>query len=135
MKILKTINVEAQRAGRIIPCLLQFHIASEESKFGFLPEETEELFSKNVLPDLKNVAFSGVMGMATYTDDVVLINREFSILQRLFNQLKTVFFQGNDNFREISMGMSHDYLLAIKNGSTIIRIGSTIFGERCYVEK
>jgi len=135
MKILKTINVEAQRAGRIIPCLLQFHIASEESKFGFLPEETEELFSKTVLPDLKNVAFSGVMGMATYTDDVVLINREFSILQRLFNQLKTVFFQGNDNFREISMGMSHDYLLAIKNGSTIIRIGSTIFGERCYVEK
>ena len=135
MKILKTINDEAQRAGRIIPCLLQFHIASEESKFGFLPDEADHLFSLTDLSDLKNVAVSGVMGMATFTDDVTQINREFSTLYRLFQQIKTVFFQGNDNFREISMGMSHDYLPAIKNGSTMVRIGSTIFGERCYFGK
>lgn len=132
LKILKTINEEAQRAGRIIPCLLQFHIASEESKFGFLPEEAVHLFTPTDLSGLKNVAVSGVMGMATFTDDVALINREFSTLYRLFQQLKTDFFQGNDNFSIISMGMSHDYLTAIENGSTMVRIGSTIFGERCF---
>ena len=135
MKILKTINEEAQRVGRIIPCLLQFHIASEESKFGFAPEEINELFSLADLSDLKNVTLSGVMGMATYTDDVSQINREFSTLYKLYHQLKTVYFQGNDHFREISMGMSHDYLLAIENGSTMVRIGSTIFGERCIAGK
>ena len=132
MKILKTINEEALRAGRIIPCLLQFHIASEESKFGFLPEEADKLFSGADLSDLKNIAISGVMGMASFTEDVSQINREFSTLHGLFHQLKTVFFQVNDNFREISMGMSDDYLIAIKNGSTMVRIGSTIFGARCY---
>ena len=135
LKILKTINEEAQHAGRIIPCLLQFHIASEESKFGFLPDEAEELFSMTHLSELLNVAISGVMGMATNTEDVSEINREFSTLCGLFHQLKTGFFQGNDHFREISMGMSHDYLLAIENGSTMVRIGSTIFGERCIAGK
>jgi len=135
LKILKTINEEAQHAGRIIPCLLQFHIASEESKFGFLPDEAEELFFMTHLSELLNVAISGVMGMATNTEDVSEINREFSTLYGLFHQLKTGFFQGNDHFREISMGMSHDYLPAIENGSTMVRIGSTIFGERCIAGK
>ena len=135
LKILKTINAEAQRAGRIIPCLLQFHIASEESKFGFLPQEAERLFDQINLSDLNNVLVSGVMGMATFTDDLDQVNREFSTLYRLFQQIKTAFFPGNDHFREISMGMSDDYLFAIKNGSTMVRIGSTIFGERCYVGK
>ena len=76
---------------------------------------------------------SGVMGMATFTDDEAQINREFSTLNGLFHRLKTLFFQENENFREISMGMSQDYLLAIENGSTMVRIGSTIFGERCLV--
>ena len=134
-KILKTINDEAKRVGRKIPCLLQFHIASEESKFGFLSTEAEKLFLPIELSHLENVIIAGVMGMATFTDFEQQIRDEFFNLQQLFNKMKVVFFQGNDNFREISMGMSHDYLLAIKNGSTIIRIGSTIFGERCYVEK
>jgi len=132
LKILKTINEEGQRAGRIIPCLLQFHIAGEESKYGFLPEAAAELFSMTDLSELLNVAISGVMGMATFTEDIAQIRHEFSTLQGLFNQLKAAFFQGNDNFREISMGMSQDYLLAIENGSTLVRIGSTIFGERCF---
>ena len=135
MKILKTINEEALRAGRVIPCLLQFHIASEESKFGFLPEEADELFSLIELSELKNVIIAGVMGMATFTDDVPQINREFLTLQGLFHKLKTIFFQGNEQFREISMGMSHDYLIALGNGSTMVRIGSTIFGERCVAGK
>jgi len=129
-KILKTINDEARNAGRIIPCLLQFHIASEESKFGFSYDEAFQLLSDIKLSELENVIISGVMGMASFTDDTELINKEFFTLHEIFQKLKDVFFQDNDNFREISMGMSHDYLIAIENGSTMVRIGSTIFGER-----
>lgn len=130
IKILKTINDEAKRAGREIPCLLQFHIALEESKFGFLPDEANQIFASVKYSEFGNVNISGVMGMATFTDDVSLINKEFSTLNETFRNLKAGFFQGNDNFREISMGMSHDYLCAIANGSTMVRIGSTIFGDR-----
>jgi pyridoxal phosphate enzyme (YggS family) len=132
-KILKTINEEALRVGRIIPCLLQFHIASEESKFGFLPEDANQLLFVNTFSDLNNIVLSGVMGMATYTEDETLIKNEFSTLTQLFRTMKKDFFQTDDNFREISMGMSNDYLLAIENGSTMVRIGSTIFGDRCYI--
>jgi len=130
LKILKTINDEAKLVGRVIPCLLQYHIASEESKFGFSISEAEQMLSAINLSDYKNVTISGVMGMATFTDDIVMINKEFFALKGIFQNLKEVFFQGNDNFSEISMGMSHDYLYAIENGSTMIRVGSTIFGER-----
>ena len=130
LKILKTINDEAKLSGRVIPCLLQFHIASEESKFGFSYEEAVQLLKAVKLSDFENVSISGVMGMATFTDDVVQIRKEFSALHEIFQKLEDVFFHGNDNFREISMGMSHDYLYAIENGSTLVRIGSTIFGER-----
>ena len=130
LKILKTINDEARLAGRVIPCLLQFHIASEESKFGFSSDEAFRLLTDVKLSDLENVILCGVMGMATFTDDVSQIKKEFLTLQKIFKNLKDVFFQGNDNFREISMGMSHDYLYAVENGSTMVRIGSTIFGER-----
>jgi len=129
-KILKTINDEAKLAGRVIPCLLQFHIAREESKFGFSSEEANEMLSSAEFAELKNVAICGVMGMASFTEDTRLINLEFSNLHEIFQNLKAVYFQGNDNFREISMGMSNDYQLAIENGSTMIRVGSTIFGER-----
>jgi PLP dependent protein len=132
LKILKTINNEAKHAGRVIPCLLQFHIASEESKFGFSYEEAVQLLSDIRLSDFGNVLISGVMGMATFTDDVALINKEFSTLHKIFQNLKETFFHGDDNFCEISMGMSHDYLYAIENGSTMVRVGSTIFGERNY---
>ena len=133
LKLLKTINDEAKHVGRVIPCLLQFHIASEESKFGFSPEDAVQMLSAIKLSDYENVTMSGVMGMATFTDDVALINQEFSNLSGIFQNLKEVFFRGNDNFREISMGMSNDYQYAIENGSTMIRVGSTIFGERCLV--
>jgi len=130
LKILKTIYDEAKHAGRVIPCLLQFHIASEESKFGFSYEEAVQLLTTLKTSDIENVIISGVMGMATFTDDVELIKKEFSTLHEIFQNLKDVFFRGNDNFREISMGMSHDYLYAVENGSTMVRVGSTIFGER-----
>jgi len=130
LKILKTINEEAKLAGRVIPCLLQFHIASEESKFGFSVDEVIQLLTDLKSSDFENVTISGVMGMATYTDDEVQIKKEFSVLLDIFQKLKAVFFQGNDNFREISMGMSSDYLIAIESGSTMVRIGSTIFGDR-----
>ena len=131
IKILKTINEEGRRAGRRIPCLLQFHIAREESKFGFLPEDADLLLTISDFAELDHVIISGVMGMATFTEDSAQINREFSTLYNLFQKLKTTYFAGNENFREISMGMSDDYQLAVNNGSTLVRIGSTIFGERC----
>ena len=134
IKILKTINEEGRRAGRRIPCLLQFHIAREESKFGFSPEDADQLFSQADLAELDHVIISGVMGMATFTEDSAQVNLEFSILYKLFQKVKTTFFAGNDNFREISMGMSDDYQLAVANGSTLVGIGSTIFGERCYLK-
>ena len=130
LKILKTINDEAKHAGKVIPCLLQFHIASEESKFGFSYEEAVQLLTALKASDIENIIISGVMGMATFTDDVELIRKEFSTLHEIFQNLEDVFFRGNDNFREISMGMSDDYLYAVENGSTLVRIGSTIFGER-----
>ena len=129
-KILKTINDEAKHAGKVIPCLLQFHIASEESKFGFSYEEAVQLLTTLKSSDIENIIISGVMGMATFTDDVELIRKEFSTLHEIFQNLKDVFFRGNDNFREISMGMSDDYLYAVENGSKMVRVGSTIFGER-----
>ena len=129
-KILKTINDEAKHAGKVIPCLLQFHIASEESKFGFSYEEAVQLLTTLKSSDIENIIISGVMGMATFTDDVELIRKEFSTLHEIFQNLKDVFFRGNDNFREISMGMSDDYLYAVEKGSTMVRVGSTIFGER-----
>jgi len=133
-KLLKTINDEAQRAGRVIPCLLQFHIASEDSKYGFSPLYVNQEFPLFKLSDLENVTISGVMGMATFTDDQDQIKNEFTTLNKIYHKLKKDFFSGNDDFREISMGMSNDYLQAIENGSTMIRIGSTIFGERYLIK-
>jgi len=129
-KILKSINDEAKRVDRIIPVLLQIYIATEETKFGFSAEEAFQMLHSSEMMDLKNVRLCGVMGMATYTDDEELINNEFSNLQSIFQKLKECFFKGNDHFCEISMGMSNDYHLAIKNGSTMVRVGSHIFGER-----
>ena len=130
LKILNIIDDEAKREGRVIPCLIQVHIAREASKFGFTPEEAIQMAFAINSAELENVTIAGLMGVATYTEDVSQIKKEFSTLHTIFQNLKDVFFNGNDNFREISMGMSHDYLYAIENGSTMIRIGSTIFGER-----
>lgn len=131
-KLLKSIDSEARKVGRIIPCLLQFHIAEEETKFGLSLEEATEILNSAEFKLLKHIQISGVMGMATYTDDERQIKKEFANLKSIFEKLKTDYFAQNPDFKEISMGMSGDYLLAVEKGSTMVRIGSTIFGERKY---
>lgn len=132
-KLLKTIDSEAKKVNRIIPCLLQFHIAEEETKFGFSMEEAVDMLNSEAFKSLEHIRISGLMGMATYTDNEEQIRKEFACLRSYFDQLKTTYFNSQADFKEISMGMSGDYLLAIDEGSTIVRIGSTIFGERNYI--
>lgn len=134
-KLLKAIDSEAKKAGRIIPCLLQFHIAEEETKFGLSMEEALEMLNSEEYKMLEHIRISGVMGMATYTDDKNQIRKEFACLKSYFDTLKADYFVGAVDFKEISMGMSGDYLLAIAEGSTMVRIGSTIFGDRNYGSK
>jgi len=130
IKLLRLIDIEAVKAGRVIECLLQVHIAEEETKFGFSTGELIELAKGGEFKNLNGVRLSGLMGMASFTDDLTQVKREFSELAECFRHLKTHFFAENSFFREISMGMSGDYLTAIESGSTIVRIGSLIFGER-----
>jgi PLP dependent protein len=131
-KLLKSINAEAKKVDRIIPCLLQFHIAEEETKFGLSMEEACEMFHSGEFKQLANVKVCGVMGMATFTEDETQIRREFASLKKYFDELKSDYFSGDDEFKQISMGMSGDYQIAVEEGSTMVRIGSTIFGERQY---
>lgn len=132
LKLLKTINKEAVKNERTIDCLLQFHIADEESKFGFTPGKVKDLLESDEFDQLKNVRIVGVMGMATYTDDIEQIRQEFKALHAVFQQLKQDYFHDNDSFCERSMGMSNDFKIAVEEGSTMVRIGSTIFGERAH---
>lgn len=131
-KLLAEINKQAAKVNRIIPCLLEIHIAQEDSKFGFSMDTCREMLQQGDWKDLKNISVAGVMGMATNTNDEQQVLREFESLRLFFEELKSTFFADNDNFKEISMGMSHDYQLAIKSGSTLVRVGSYIFGERNY---
>ena len=129
-KILYVINNEAEKYGRIIDCLLQFHIAKEETKFGFNLEEVFQLLESEDFKRLGNVNVCGVMGMATFTDNMTLVRKEFKYLRNCFSTLKEKYYKQHEQFKEISMGMSGDYMTAIEEGSTIVRIGSLIFGER-----
>ena len=129
-KLLSVINQEAEKTGRIVDCLLQFHIAKEETKFGFNLEEITQLLESEDFKKLRNVSLCGVMGMATFTDNMVQVREEFIFLRNYFKALKEKYFQEYEDFKEISMGMSGDYLTAVNEGSTIVRIGSLIFGER-----
>jgi PLP dependent protein len=131
-KLLKAIDTEASKASRIVPCLLQFHIAEEETKFGLSLEEATDMLNSEEFKLLEHVKISGVMGMATYTDDENQIRKEFACLKSYFDRLKSDYFSTKPEFKEISMGMSGDYLIAIEEGSSMVRIGSTIFGERSY---
>ena len=133
LKLLKEINKQALIADRTIDCLLQFHIASEATKFGLDYEEAEEILKSKEFQELQSIRVCGVMGMATFTDHTDIVRQEFKRLKAIFEQLKTNFFQNKTYFNEISMGMSDDYKIAIEEGSTIIRIGSAIFGERKYL--
>lgn len=129
-RLLREINKEAKRCNRAIPCLLQFHIAMEETKFGFSMEEAIQMLENEAFSEMSNVSVSGVMGMATFTKDELQIRKEFKQLYGYFKSLKAGYFATKPEFREISMGMTDDYLVAINEGSTIVRIGSGIFGVR-----
>ena len=131
-KLLQEVNKHAAKVQRTIPCLLQFHIATEESKFGFSMDECETMLRDKHFGTLNNINIQGVMGMATFTENVELIRSEFRILHTYSTYLKENYFNKENSFKEISMGMTDDYGMAIEEGSTMVRIGSAIFGERNY---
>ena len=131
-KLLAEIDKQARKAGRVIPCLLQIHIAQEETKFGFSTDECRTMLDAGEWRSLQNIQIAGVMGMATNTDDEAQIEAEFHTLADFFQETKETYFNDSPYYKEISMGMSDDYPLAIRQGSTLIRIGSRIFGERIY---
>lgn len=131
-KLLSEINKEAKKNNRIISCLLEMYIAVEETKFGLDIIKASEILLSEGFKSLHNIQISGVMGMATYSDNPNIVRQEFSNLRSCFNLLKDKFFSEDNRFKEISMGMSGDYLIAIEEGSTMVRIGTSIFGERQY---
>lgn len=130
LKLLKMVQKEALKANRVAECLLQVHIAREASKFGFDGEELLKIASEGELNRMEMVRIRGVMGMATYTDNEEQIREEFRFLNRIFDQLKVTAFSGTDSFDHRSYGMSGDFQLALEEGSTMVRIGSLIFGPR-----
>ena len=131
-ELLWEVNRHAEKNGRVIPCLLQFHIAQEESKHGFLLEECEAMLQDPGFRELHNVHIHGVMGMGTFTDDMEQVRKEFKHLHDIFIHLKNNYFQDKPEFKELSMGMTDDYPIAVEEGSTLVRIGSAIFGARDY---
>lgn len=133
IKLLKEVDKRAKQNDRVIDCLLQVYIADEETKFGLLPSETRALLVSDEFATLKNIRIVGLMAMATFTEDLSQIEREFASLKKLFEELSSSIEYSNQwQPKEISMGMSSDYELAIKHGSTLVRIGSSIFGARDY---
>lgn len=130
LKLMQEINKQALKNDRVIDCLLQFHVAQEETKSGFTLEECEQVLSSEEFSNFKNIRIVGVMGMATYTEDEKQIRKEFKTLVANFAYLKMTYFSANQDFKEISMGMTDDYKIAMSEGSTIVRIGSAIFGSR-----
>ena len=130
MKLLKEINKQAIKNERVINCLLQFHIAQEESKFGYSLQEAKDMLESEEFRTLTGINIVGVMGMATFIDNQEQVRSEFKQLKSNFETLKSDFFNDKKDFTEISMGMSGDYQLAIEEGSTLVRVGSSIFGTR-----
>ncbi|MBD9093420.1 MAG: YggS family pyridoxal phosphate-dependent enzyme [Bacteroides oleiciplenus] len=131
-KLLIEVNKQAAKAGKVVNCLLQLHIAEEETKFGFSFDECREMLTAGEWKSLSNIQLCGLMGMATNTDDNEQIEKEFCSLSSFFKEVKDSWFADTPAFRELSMGMSHDYHQAIAAGSTLIRVGSKIFGDRIY---
>jgi len=132
LKLLKEINKRAKQNERVIDVLLQIHIAKEESKFGMDEEEVRELLQSDAYKKFENIRVVGLMGMATLTEDQDQIKSEFNYLNSIFQQIKDDYFSDKDSFKVLSMGMSGDYKIALSCGSTMVRIGSAIFGEREY---
>jgi hypothetical protein len=129
LKLLQEIDKQAKKNDRIIDCLLQMHIAEEETKFGLAEEELNEILSPENLSKMKNIRIIGLMGMATFTDNQTQVKKEFVHLKSIFDS-NQIMNTANCKLETLSMGMSGDYKLAIDNGSTMVRIGSSIFGER-----
>jgi pyridoxal phosphate enzyme (YggS family) len=129
LKLLEEINKQAQKNNRIIDCLLQIYIAEEETKFGLDEEELNEILSSKTFQEMKNIRIVGLMGMATFTDNQNQIKKEFTHLKSIFDKLQPRQTE-NCKLKTVSMGMSGDYQLAIECGSTMVRIGSSIFGTR-----
>lgn len=132
LSLLEAVNKEAVKNNRVIDCLLQFHIAQEETKFGLDIEEARAMLESESFKNLNNINICGVMGMATFTDNADQVRNEFKSLKNIFETLKDNYFKGNDSFKDISMGMSDDYPIAIEEGATMVRVGSKIFGARNY---
>ncbi len=132
MKLLKEIDKQAERNNRIIDCLLQIHIAKEETKFGFTPDELRTMLQEGEWKQFSHVRICGLMCMASNTDDVKQIADEFESVRTLFQEIKNDFFPTEETFKELSMGMSGDYEIAQQHGSTMVRVGTMIFGERNY---
>ena len=130
LPLLEEIDKQAKKHGRTIDCLLQLNIATESSKFGLTESTATAMLRQNAFLALKNVRICGVMGMATYTDNKEQVRQEFNTLKQIFERLKLQFFSSQPNFKEISMGMSGDWQIAVEAGSTMVRIGSLIFGAR-----
>ena len=132
LHLLTEVNRQAEKANRVIDVLLQIHIAHEETKFGMTFDECRELLNKGSWKTLTHVRICGLMGMATFTDDMEQVEREFVSLQAFLEELKNSWFTGDATFKELSMGMTDDYPIAVRHGSTFVRIGTLIFGERNY---
>lgn len=132
LKLLIQVNQEAAKAGRVIDCLLEIHIASEESKFGLDFSDAKSLVESDTYRSMKNIILRGVMGMATFTDDITIVRNEFRTLHSCFESIKKDHFPTDERFSEISMGMSDDFNVAVEEGSTIVRIGTALFGSRIY---
>lgn len=131
-KLLAEVDKQAAKAGRVVNCLLQLHIATEETKFGFSLEECRTMLEAGAWKELHHVRICGLMGMASNTDDCNQVKQEFATLGAFFQEVKSRWFADSEEFCELSMGMSDDYPLAIEAGSTLIRVGSKIFGARVY---
>ena len=130
IKLLAEVNKEAKKNNRIINCLLEMYIAKEESKFGLDLEEAYAIIDSPDFKEMQNINICGLMGMATFTNDFNIVRKEFKNLKIYFEQIKGKYFVDNSLFKEISMGMSGDYSIAIEEGSTMVRIGTAIFGSR-----
>jgi len=129
-KLLEEINKQAFKLGKVVNCLLQVHIAKEETKFGFSEDELLETLTDKHWKELKNIQICGLMGMATYTENEHQIRSEFSGLKTLYDKMKKIYFVESELFSKLSMGMSDDYQIAIEEGSNLVRVGSKIFGSR-----
>lgn len=131
-RLLAEVDKQAAKVDRVVDCLLQIHIAREETKFGFSMEECRQMLTVGEWKQLHHVRICGVMGMATNTEDMKQVEEEFASLSAFFREIKQRWFADVEYFKEISMGMSHDYHQAIAQGSTLVRVGTFIFGERNY---